>query len=646
LIEELAIGPIDDDAPAVLLEGVDPVVFLTVGERRAASAKPADQSWAVFFDKPADRPHETFLSKLERRRARVESRGKRAVVALGDLSAGPFAGELQLTFYAGSRLMHVEAVVTTEVDRRAIIYDAGLLGESPGWQRLAWVDTEGALQRGPVDPKTPDRAMAVRYRTLFAESEHGTVACFPPPHQFQFPRDWTDNFGFNWYGSGHRERADRFGFGVRQDESGGRAFVPWFNAPPGTRQRLGVFYLLTSGPAEQALRETLRYTRGDRFVELPGYKTLTSHWHMAVAVTAMQARERGLDPPPVPEFVAMFKDMGVNMVHLGDFHGDGHPKDPGPLRLPELENLFAEAARLSDSEFLLIPGEEVNTFLGLPEPGKHPGHWMSLFPKPVYWTMQREPDQPFVEEVSPYGRVYRVGSRAGMVRLLEAEQGLAWSAHPRIKASSWTPDIFRHEDFYLADLWLGGAWKALPADLSQPRLGWRPLDLLSDMANWGQKKYLVGEVDVFKLDHTHELFAHMNVNYVKLDRVPRYDEGWQEVLDALRGGQFFVTTGEVLIRKFNVGGKESGDTLRLSRGASAELRVEIEWTFPLEFAEVISGDGSQVYRERIDLSAEGPFGKKSFSLRPDLAGRRWVRLEVWDAATNGAFTQPVWIEGD
>ena len=76
------------------------------------------------------------------------------------------------------------------------------------------------------------------------------------------------------------------------------------------------------------------------------------------------------------------------------------------------------------------------------------------------------------------------------------------------------------------------------------------LDLLDDMANWGQRKYVLGEVDVFKLDHTHELYGHMNINYLRLDRVPAYEEGWKSVLEALRTGQFFVTTGEVLIPEF------------------------------------------------------------------------------------------------
>jgi hypothetical protein len=170
------------------------------------------------------------------------------------------------------------------------------------------------------------------------------------------------------------------------------------------------------------------------------------------------------------------------------------------------------------------------------------------------------------------------------------------------------------------------------------------LDLLDDMANWGHRKYVPGEVDVFKIDHTHELYAHMNANYVQMDRVPKFDEGWQPVLDVLSSGKFFVTTGEILLPRFTVGGQGSGDVLKLGGGAPAELEAELRWTFPLAFAEVISGDGQKVYRERIDLSDTGPFGTRTLKHQPNLQGRRWVRLEVWDVAANGAFTQPVWLE--
>ena len=93
--------------------------------------------------------------------------------------------------------------------------------------------------------------------------------------------------------------------------------------------------------------------------------------------------------------------LGVNLVHLAEFHGDGHPKDPGPLRLPEMQAMFDECRRWSDDKLLLDSRRRGQRFLGLKVQGKHPGHWMSLFPRPVYWTMVRGPDQPFVEEDRP-----------------------------------------------------------------------------------------------------------------------------------------------------------------------------------------------------------------------------------------------------
>ena len=231
-----------------------------------------------------------------------------------------------------------------------------------------------------------------------------------------------------------------------------------------------------------------------------------------------------------------------------------------------------------------------------------------------------------------------------MVELLRREHGLAWTAHPRIKASNFAPDIYKDEAFFRGETWLGAAWKAMPADLSRPRLGDRGLDLLDDMSNWGARKLLLGEVDVFKLDRTHEVYGHMNVNYLKLDRLPRFDEGWQPILDALRAGRFFVTTGEVILESATIGGREGGQALTLAPGDRPEVRVDLSWTFPLRFAEVVSGDGAKVYRERVDLSDTPPFGRKTIALRPDLAGRTWARFEVWDVAANGAFTQPVRIE--
>lgn len=623
-----------------ILGPLDPVLTVTVGTRLASEGRPpAMDPFNEFFDSPAQRPHETHAGQHDPNGPRaftVSSAGRRASVSLAGLHAGPFTGRWQLGFFAGSPLVQLEAVVRTDRPRTAFLYDLGLAAPaSPPWNRIGWMDTDGALQHAePGD----DRTVAVRHRALVAESREGSVAILPPPHQFFFPRDFTDNLKTAWFGAGHRGLIPVSAFGIGQATTGGGSFVPWFNAPPGTEQHLGAFLLLSPGDTAAALDQTLRYTHGDRFPALPGAATFTTHWHLARSVQAMKERAEGR--LQTPEFVSMFKDMGVQIVHLAEFHGDGHPQDPGPVRRAELQAMFDECRRLSDDQILFLPGEEANVYLGPSRSLGPAGHWVYLFPRPVAWIMKREASQPFVAADPDFGQLYRVGDRADMQRLLEVEKGLAWTAHPRIKASAWAPDSYREEDFYRSDHWLGAAWKAMPADLSREKLGERVLGLLDDMANWGQRKYVPGEVDVFQLDRTHELYGHMNINYLQLDRLPRHGESWEPVMDALRDGRFFVTTGEVLIRDFRIGGQSSGGTLPPGR---ARMQASLSWTFPLKFGEIVSGDGTAVHRERIDLADTGEFGQRELARELDLTGRRWARFEVWDVAGNGAFSQPIWI---
>ena len=630
LIARLGLSTAASQSSTTLLENVDPVIVITVGSRQGLRT----DGWVAFFDRVPRRPYTTHLARLTLNQVRVFSKGLRTTIALERLTAGPFGGELLFTVYPNGRLVHVEAVMHTSEDRRAIVYDAGLVAAKPSWRRIAWMDTQGNIQGADTDPVAPARAIAVRHRTIVAETAAGSVAVFPPPHQFFYPLDISYNLKFVWYGKGFRQVSDRFGLGIRQHLEGDGRFVPWFNAPPGTRQRLGMFFLLSSGQAQDALDQVLRYTHGDRFRALPGHLTFSSHYHFAHTVNAMRRRAGAV--PETPEFVRILKDMGVNIVHLAEFHGDGDSRDPGPKRLPQLEMMFKECARLSDDDFLLLPGEEPNVHLG--------GHWMNLFPKPVFWIMSRTGQEQFAQPHPRFGTVYRVRSAHDILRLLREEQGLAWTAHARIKSSHGYPDRHRHSDFYLSDRWLGAAWKAMPADLSRPRLGERVLDLLDDMANWGQKKYVMGEVDVFKIDSTHELYGHMNINYLRLSELPKFSHGWQPVLDSLGAGEFFVTTGEILLPRFTVDGKQSGETLKLPEDQRPEVSVTFDWTFPLRFAELVSGDGTNVFRERIDLDDTKPFGQRTLTLRPNLKGRKWVRLAIWDVAANGAFTQPVWLE--
>lgn len=639
LIQSLALT--EGRRPAkVIATQLDPVTTLTIGERDKKKFEDSCRGM-VFFENPRQKPFETHLVALTKKSVRVANHGPRVTVSIGDVSAGSFSGELRFTFYPNSPLIHAETVVKTKQELRAILYDTGLSSASPDWAKSVWLDPLGKLQSEPLAANTKARPLGTKLRAVVAEGRNGSLAVFPAPHQYFYPLDFAENFKFNWLGNGYSKMPADFGFGIRQPIDGDQRWVPWFDAPAGKEHRLGVFYLVSAGNGEETLQEVARYTHGDRFKKLPGHKTFTSHYHVEHSVDFMERQKaqkttgipKGLE---TPGFVTKFKDTGVDIVHLGEFHHGWAPGQKTPDRLRMLKVMHEECARLSDDEFLLLPGEEPNVHLG--------GHWMSFFPKPVYWVLNRAANEPFVEEVPGYGKVYHVGSSDDVFQLMQKENGLMWTAHARIKGSIPFPDRYRDQEFYKSDHFLGAAWKAMPSDLSRPTLGWRILDLLDEMNLWGQRKQILGEVDVFKIEPDYELYAHMNINYLKLKRAPKFKDGWQPVLDALRGGDYFTTTGEILIPSFTVAGKESGETIPRAKAAKTELYAELDWTFPLAFVDIVSGGENSIHRERIALTDTESFGTRKLRLPVDLTGKKWVRLEVWDIAANGAFTQPVWVE--
>ena len=633
LISRLATGDVRDNTQIILAD-VQPCGVVTVGTR---DLKPA--GWTIFFDSPGKRPYQAHELTIGRKSARVIAENGRVSVVFDGAKAGPFSGEYRFTIYPGSRLIRAAAVMSTDRPATAYLTDHGL--SAPGnlpWRSITWTDLSDRITRADIGEDA--RQIQARYRTIIAEGKTGgSVAIVPPPHQYFYPLDEVDNLAQVWTGRGFRGQVRADAFGVRQTVDGDNRHVPWVNGPPGTKQDMGVFYLLSDGDAAQATADVLAYTHGDTFKPLDGYKTFSSHYHVEHAVNFLnrQRDEKTTGIPKglqTPSFVTRMKNVGLNAVHLAEFHlGDGDMKVAD--RITRMQTLHAECARLSDDKFLLLPGEEPNVHLG--------GHWLSFFPKPVYWTLDRKKDQPFVEEDAKLGKVYHVGNSADVLKLMEAENGLMWTAHPRIKASTAFPDAYKDTEFFKSEHYLGGAWKAMPADYAQPRLGSRVLNLLDDMNNWGAHKQAPGEVDVFHIDADSELYAHMNVNYLRLDRLPAFGDGWQPIRDALRGGKFFTTTGEVLIPTFNVNETPSGGKIAAGDNP-ARVRASLEWTFPLAFAEIVSGDGTQVFRQRIELGDTRPFGKRELDVPVDLRGRKWVRFEVWDVAANGAYTQPVWIE--
>jgi formylmethanofuran dehydrogenase subunit A len=63
---------------------------------------------------------------------------------------------------------------------------------------------------------------------------------------------------------------------------------------------------------------------------------------------------------------------------------------------------------------------------------------------------------------------------------------------------------------------------------------------------------------------------------VELDRLSKPDD-MSTVINAMKRGEYFVTSGEVVIASYAVEGA----------GTQRTVTADVEWTFPLEFVEVV-----------------------------------------------------------
>ncbi len=599
-----------------IIERAQPFYRCETGKRRGG--------WDAFFDFPPGAPEGTraFLAEFHPKIARARTLGNRVEVEFDGMRMGIFTGTLRYRFYPGGRLIEQQAALSTQEPDVAYFYDAGLrmtshADDAPGGNmnsQLSYFDTGGKFQTFSPVYGSERKPLAVRYRTIAARMGGGSVAVFPAPHQYLFARDYTTNMGYLWYTSWR----GTVSLGIRQLHDDDSPYYPWMNAPPGTTQEMRMFLLVSDGDARSTLDGVQRYTHGDRFPKLPGYFTFEPHWHVAYT---MQALAHGFDW--TPPFKPAMQGIGLDAAMIMDFHGDGHPADKGQLRLEELRDFSRACAAQSGKDFLLMPAEEANVYLG--------GHYAVFFPKTVYWHMSRAADQPVVSQDAKLGTVYNVANAKELWDVVQREHGFAYQTHPRTKGSTGYPDAIKDTDYFRDPRYLGSGWKAMPSDLSSPRLGERAFKTVDDMNNMGLHKRMLGEVDVFQLDTTHELYGHMNVNYVRLPSLPSYDR-YGELLEAVARGDYFMTTGEIAIPDAAV--RFAGDALTAS--------ATVSYTFPLRLAEIVWGDGRETHHQIFSLEDTSEFGNRKLQWEASAPGWKWARFAVWDIAGNGAFTNPVW----
>ena len=535
IVQELALR--HNGAWIVLGRDLTPDFQVTTGRRRISSTQrkllkgfnidtPEEEDirkWNTFWDAPLVVPggHDTTdlprtASEIQRATAtyqsqscRVTSEGLRVSVTFDGLRLGMFSGDLAFTAYKGSNLLRQEAIAKTDQPSVAYIYKAGLKGfVLENQTKVVWRDTARQWQEYSFGGEHNDEPVNLRARNRLEilDTGNGSLAVFPPPHKFFFARENEVNLGYVYY---RKDDDKSFSLGVMQPERG-EGYVPWgvsdavwkrrtgvsrdewdnfalYNAPPGTLQHMAVYYYLSASKPEMTQQAVLAYTHNDVFKPVPGFKVVTGHYHMDFNEVLRDRNTLDYQPSWVP----VFRGLGVNVVYLGDFHDDSDPNDPGPKRFAEEKVYFEGSRRMSDKDFLVMPAEEPNAYLG--------GHWYLLTPKPVYFShaTPRPEGQSFIEQDPTFGQVYHLGSPEDVLNMVNREQGIIWTAHPRTKSSEGYPEAYKDKDFFLSDRFIGASWESIPTDLSEKRLcEVRCFGTNDDMSNWAPKpKFMLAEGD-------------------------------------------------------------------------------------------------------------------------------------------------------
>jgi hypothetical protein len=586
----------------------------------------------------------------------VKTNGVRIEVSFPGVTLGVFQGRLEYTVYKGSDLIRQAIVAKTDEPAVAYKYDAGLTGlaiqpqSQIVWRSNTgnqWINYQfgGAANDALVPLKTANRLVA-------AEIAHGSIVAFPPPHTFFWARETEFNLGYNWY---RKDGGSSFAFGVRQAEAeedpswqghgpeDRRQNFALYSARPGTWQRMAVYFLVSPEPAQSAIQSALAYTRDDRYKAIPGYQVMATHFHTGMVRRLKQLG--GLDAT-IPDFDLM-KGAGVNIfapidggggapsaaAALGN--GGGAPSAATALasggdRLKNLADYYDAARRHSDKNFLILPDEE-NTA------GSLGGHTDFVVSHPVYWTPTRSAGQSFVEDDPRYGKVYHVGTRDEALEMAKRENMLIFMPHPRSKGSTGYPDAIKDAAHFIHENYRGIGFRwGMGLDGSETRLcEYRCQALLDDMNNWvadrpTPAKHAWAISETYQKGPGDDIYANNPVNYVKLDRLPTGTD-WSPIVDALKRGDYFWTSGEVLIPSYSIDGT----------GNQRTITAEVEWTFPLDFVEVVWGDGQKTDRQIISTADLPPFGAHRFQIPFSAAGKKWVRFAAWDSAGNGAFVQPI-----
>ena len=335
--------------------------------------------------------------------------GARVEVNFPGLSMGIFSGSLRFTSYRGSNLFRMEAIAKTDEPSVAYKYEGGLQGFSTALTpRVSWRDRGGDPQQYEFGGLKNDARVTVKAknRVLVAGGgKSGSIAAFPRHTCSSSPAKSTPTSDTS--GIARTRKASSAWASGRPKAKRCQQYVENFalhNAPPGTWQRMAVYYLITPDTAEATRQAVMAYTHGDVFKPIPGYKTMVNHFHLRFtngcvrrgrSTTRSKISWSCARPASTSSASATSTAICARTIRVSG-------------RFEDQRDYYVAVQKASDKDFLVTNWEEPTAYFG--------GHYNIMFPKNVYWSKVRQAGQPFTETCPDYGKVYHTGSTTDVQR--------------------------------------------------------------------------------------------------------------------------------------------------------------------------------------------------------------------------------------